>query len=374
MSLEPGVDSNVKPLHERRLNQKRPGTPRRTKSRTESDISEMAPNENSKNGGSRKSARERNINTNNNKSLDKTGGGSSPRKSATAQRKRPELKPILGREKMSSGQISINVTPCEGEEDKEDVRGSDVELISILKVPGRSRERSKSLPPSMIMEQMAEGARLLGPNSALKGLASSASAIEEESCGHLSPPPPNYTTRRRVSFSIPLVDMEEVGSGAGNPSSLFPPVSCNSRSSSSDSLDSDTSSKARSNSPVIQRGMLPSGSSIFQKAMLEDSSESDENRDSDSVFVPIQEPGLENDPRSRAAKNKNTTNSKTIVFRYSSPTSGNYLSPRRAYSNSLSPLPPRKASTGRLSPRRNLYGSVSPRRSTLNSAGELSQS
>ncbi len=374
MSLEPGVDSNVKPLHERRLNQRRSGTPRRSKSCAETEVSEMAPNENSKNGSSRKSARERNINTNNNKSLELSGGGTSPRKSAVTPRKRPEAKSILGREKMPSGQISINVTACEDEETKDEVKGLDVELVSILKVPGRSRERSKSLPPSMIMEQMAEGARLLGPNSALKGLANSASAIEEESRGHMSPPPTSYPTRRRVSFSIPLVELENDSGGVGNPQSLLPPVGDNSRSSSSDSLDSDTSSKARPSSPIIQRGMLPSGSSIFQKAMLEDSSEDDENQELDSVFLPNHETRLENAPRSRTAKNKNTTNSKMGVFRYSSPTSGNYLSPRRAHSNSLSPLPPRKALTGRLSPRRNLYGSISPGRSPLRSPRQLSQS
>ena len=343
----------------------------REKSQSWSDVTKMAPNDQKM--ASKKSPRITKGLVNG--SSPKNAG--SPRLSGSGSYER---KGVLSREKLSNGlpsrnKISISVSEdCDNEMDeaRDNVFSpiGEKPLISILKVPGRNRARSQSLPPNMILQQLTEGMATLGPNSKLVGLLKERESSEEGSMENLGPPGYLFAPRK-VSFSLPR-DSDDSGSGCSTPSShLFPPLSgsgrlspsimVNSRKStqfSFDNSDSDSDHKSPINSRPssapkdIQRGTLPTGSSIFQKAMAEVSDSSDRNSDSSDSE------NTQDTNRSRSKTNKHVN--RTTKFEVGT----NYLNPECRVSNSLSP---RRQSTTGLSPRRKNQSSLSPRRTTPSS-------
>ena len=314
--------------------------------------------------------------------------GSPKKKLSTPRTDAANSKGILSRERLSNGitdrAISISVTGDSDSEIEQEEKDSvfspisDKPLISILKVPGRAR--SQSLPPNMILQQMSEGISALGANSKLAGLLKRESS-DEGSVENLAPPPSYLFSPRRVSFSLPQDSSDDTGSGSSTPSyHLLPPLGHDRLSpsiinaeqgnhrkgspypydhSSSESLDSDHRSLncRPSSAPKeldIQRDPLPTGSSIFQRAMAEVSDSSDKNSESSD--------SESNTDRSRSKTQKQTRHNKQESrTNYLTPGYGTYsTSPRRW--NTSGPSPGRLSNSS-VSPRRGTPStSVSPRR------------
>ena len=314
--------------------------------------------------------------------------GSPKKKPGTPRTDAANGKGILSRERLSNGisdkTISISVTGDSDSETEQEAKESvfspisDKPLISILKVPGRAR--SQSLPPNMILQQMSEGISALGANSKLAELLKREFS-DEGSVENLAPPPSYLFSPRRVSFSLPQ-DSDDTGSGSSTPSyHLLPPLGHDRLSpsiinaeqgnprkgspylyyhSSSESLDSDYRSPLNSrpsSAPKeldIQREPLPTGSSIFQRAMAEVSDSSDKNSESSDSET--------NADRSRSKTQKQPRhNKKDSRTNYLTPGYGTYsTSPRRWNTSGPSP---RRLSNSNVSPRRGTPStSVSPRR------------
>ena len=361
-------------------------TPRsssREKSKSWSDVTKMPPNDRKmtsmKPSTPRGSGSKNTGIANGSSSFKQTG---SPRRSMSN-----ESKGVLSREKMSNGlssqKISINVSE-DGDSEMDEARDNvfspigDKPLISILKVPGRNRARSKSLPPNMILQQLSEGMSALGPNSKLAGLLKIESS-EEGSMESLEPPGYLFANRK-VSFSLPR-DSDDSGSGCSTPSSHLLPLLTghggrlspsiviaeqgNSRrstqfyfdNSSSESLDSDhrspINSRPSSAPKDIQRTPLPTGSSIFQKAMAEVSDSSDRNSDSsDSESTEDRSRSKTNKHINRTTKPAGRTNYLTAEYRVPNSTSPRRLSNSGASPRRIDPSPRRAGPSPGVSPRR----------------------